>query len=209
MNERNDRTEEIPTFQEENHTPEPDHKPEEPHRSVDWSHIAILLGIAAGIVIILLIAIISIRSNLNAADATASETPSATPKQTEETDFYTDDDTPSPSATTASDTKSDQKKKDRDDDDDSDDSDAEVPADLPLVKTFDNVNLNNGISITAKATSGTLEVVATDSDGKSTVIFKEDGPFDKSDVRTDLDSGTYTIAVYGNASGWSWSYNSY
>lgn len=211
MKDEHERTEEIPVYQEENDKPESPQKPEEPHRSVNWPHIAILLGILAGIVIIILSLTIYIRSSLNAADATDSEpsseaAASPTPKATQATDFYTGDDaeaTASPSASPKSKTStSDDKDKDKDQDD-------EVPDDLPQLKSYDNIHLNNGISVTARADNGTFEVVATDQNGNSKVVFNEDGPFDKSDVRTDLGEGTYTIAIYGDATGWSWSYSTY
>lgn len=208
MKNDDEKTEQIPVFQEEeDETPGYPRRPEEPRRRVSWPHIAMLLGIGAAAVILLLSLGLVFHGYWNSKDATDNETAakaSATPKATQESDFYTgDDDDASPSPSASSKPKA-SASADADKDDDQ-----KAPTDLPLLKSYDNVSLNSGISITAKASTGTFEVVLTDQDGNSKVAFNEKGPFDKSDVRTDVSSGTYTISVYGDATGWNWSYTSY
>lgn len=201
MSDDEERTEQIPVFHEEDESPEPPHRPQEPRRRINWTHIAMLLGIAAAAVILILGLSLVFHSYLNSADATDHETTaraSATPKATKESDFYQDE-SPSPSASASASPKASA----------SASADADIPDNLSLLKSYDNISLNSGISITASAQSGTFEVILTDQDGNSTVAFNEKGPFDKSDVRTDVSSGTYTISVYGDASGWSWSYSTY
>lgn len=202
MKDNNDKTEQIPVFQDEEPHTVP-RRPEQPHRKADWSHIALLFGIVAAAVILILSLGLVFHGYWNSKDATDNETAaksSATPKATKESDFYTGDDaddaSPSPSASAKAKAAA------------SDDS-KEASTDLPLLKSYDNVSLSNGISITAKANSGTFEVILTGQDGKQITAFNEKGPFDKSDVRTDVSSGTYTISIYGDASGWNWSYTSY
>lgn len=210
MKNDDEKTEQIPVFQEEE-TPGYPRRPEEPRRRVSWPHIAMLLGIGAVAVILILSLGLVFHGYWNSKDATDTETAvkaSATPKATEESDFYTGDDTASPSPSASSKPKA-SASADADKDKNKDDDDDEAPTDLPLLKSYDNVSLRSGISITAKASTGTFEVVLTDQDGKSTVALNEKGPFDKSDVRTDVSAGTYTISVYGDATGWNWSYTSY
>lgn len=191
-----DKTEQIPTF-------EPEQNDREPHRKLNVTHLVIIILVA--VAIILLIVILSMvfhsksdDSNTSKAEIseTATPSPTPTPTATPDEDFYHDS---TPGA-------------DTDDDEDSENTDnksTDTNTDLPLYQTYDNINLNSGISITAKADQGELKVIAEDADGNQTVLFDETGPFDKSDVRTDLSSGTYSVSIYTDATGWSWSYSTY
>lgn len=204
----NENTEKLNTVQNNKH---------EPHRKINIFRLIFVIILIAIFVFIFSLVVKSVYGLLNKRieeakhDQMAEVEPTQTPIATEEPDFYQDPlATKAPSANSnkrnqtqaATETKPEKKSE-------QDNSQSEMAEpDLPLYQSYD-ITIRNGISVTAYADSGQLQVIATDSNGEQTVIFDKTGPFTETSIKTDLPSGDYSVSIYTDAKGWKWSYNLY
>lgn len=167
--------------------------------------LILVIVIFAGLFLLLLQSLVSRAQYLLSSEQPAVvSTPEPTPSQ--QADFYHDD----MSEESRADQNDLKQRADKKDDGKTElNKTATKREDLTLYQTYGNVTVNSGITISASASTGTIQVIATDQSGKQTVIFDKTAPFTNATVNTNLPSGTYALAVYTNATGWRWQYSTH
>lgn len=204
----NENTEQLNTSQNNKH---------EPHRKINIFRLIFVIVLVAIFIFIFSLFVKSVYGLVNKRieeakqDQISEIEPTQTPVPTDEPDFYHD-----PLATRAPSQNSNKRNQIQAETDSKCENESEqddgqskmVESDLPLYQTYD-ITIRNGISVTAYADSGQLQVIATDSNGDQTVIFDKTGPFTETSFKTDLPSGDYSVSIYTDATGWKWSYSLY
>lgn len=204
----NENTEQLNTIRNNHH---------EPHRKINIFRLIFVIILIAIFIFIFSLLVKSVYGLVNKRieeakqDQMVETEPTQTPVSTDAPDFYQDPlatKEPSENSKTRSQmqAKTDSKREKESEQDD--DQSKMVAPDLPLYQTYD-ITIRNGISVTAYADSGQLQVIATDSNGDQTVIFDKTGPFTETSFKTDLPSGDYSVSIYTDATGWKWSYSLY
>lgn len=114
----------------------------------------------------------------------------------------------SPSATASAETKATAKPSSTPESTATAESDEEDNADTSNLESLGSydVNITSSLQADVSITDGTLRVEAVDESGKATTIFQETGPYTNSNFTATLPAGHYTINIYGNVTGWKFSF---